>query len=451
MNSFLKYLYTLSIGLLFSYSTLVVAAAIDVPKQFSSIQAAIDGAKAGDVVKVKAGRYRENIVLKEGVILRGDGAENTIIDGSGHGTVVVGAKGSVIEGFLIAGSGKSGTTGQAMDMGIAADHAPMTIANCHISKNNGGIRLYYSPSNIINNRITENRGYGIYNLYSDMAAANNIISDNGGSGISNSYSNPEIVNNTIHNNETGIYSEVSRVVVNNNIISANRVTGIYWAEFPNGQDGAEPILSYNLVWGNKADFYHVSAGMGAVAADPLFVNGAKGDFKLKPGSPAYLKGDEKRRNPDGSRSHIGAFGGTLAQLAIPAPPQLKSYADLPTRADKIKEPDYTSQGAWSMGNSSGEGNYQSYCVMCHGAQGKGDGVLGESLDVKPRDLSNSALLSARSDDFLFKVIKNGGAAAGFTENMMPFAGQLSDTEIRNVIAYIREKICHCQYSKEAEK
>ncbi len=112
------------------------------------------------------------------------------------------------------------------------------------------------------------------------------------------------------------------------------------------------------------------------------------------------------------------------------------------------EPDPTSQETWSAGTASGHGNYDSYCVTCHGAEGKGDGVLAESLDVKPRDLSDPAFTSSKTDEHLFKTIKQGGATVGLTENMPPFSGQLSDEEIRNVVAYLRQEICKCTYKGE---
>ncbi len=112
------------------------------------------------------------------------------------------------------------------------------------------------------------------------------------------------------------------------------------------------------------------------------------------------------------------------------------------------EPDPTSQETWSAGNASGQGNFESYCVTCHGAEGKGDGVLAESLDVKPRDLSDPAFTATKTDDQLFKAIKEGGASVGLTENMTPFSGQLSDEEIRNVVAYLRLEICKCTYKGE---
>jgi mono/diheme cytochrome c family protein len=421
------------------------AKTLKVPSEFMTIETAIDRASAGDVVLVAPGRYKENIKLKKGIILRGSGSDMTTIDGGGKGNVVEGAEDSLIEGFTVTNSGMKGRTGSAMDVGISADHAPMTIANCRIVGNNGGIRVYYSPSNIVNNIISDNKLFGISNVFSDSTVKNNINVNNGDYGIIISYSTPKIINNTLYKNSGGIHSEVSKVVIKNNIIVKNSTVGIRWVEDPDAQDGVEPVLSYNLIWGNGEDFYHVSSGTGDLSKEPRFIDMTKGNFHLKTDSPAVNSGDEAGTDPDGTRSDIGAFGGSMAQEEIPLSPQVKSYADINLGTGIIKEPDYTSQAAWAGGTTSGEGNFQSYCVTCHGPEGKGDGMLAESLDVMPRDLTNAALISARSDDLLFKTIKGGGASVGLSENMISFEGQLSDEEIRNIITYIRTDICKCEY------
>lgn len=434
-----------------------------VPSEYKTIQSAIDAAIAGDVVQVAAGKYKENIVLKEGIIVQGAGADSATIDGGGKGNVVEGARGSVIEGFTITNSGKRGTTGDIMDVGISAKHAPMTIANCRIIGNNAGIRTYFAPSNIINNVVADNRGYGLYILYSDSSIKNNIIYNNGSYGVYNSYSNPEVINNTIFKNFDGIYSEVSKVVVKNNIIVDNKSSGIRWAEFPEAQkgtgivQGVEPILSYNLIFGNKTNRVNVSPAEGDISKDPFLANAAKGDAHLKKGSPAIDVGSEDKadNDPDGTRNDIGAYGGSLAQKQIPASPKYVSYASLKIKTEALTDPDYGSQATWSgeEGKKSGKGLFQSWCVTCHGVAGKGDGQLADTLGpgIKPRDLTNAELLSQRSEEFLFNVIKNGGPAVGFSDAMMSFGATLSDEEINNVISYMRKEICKCQYKGEAGK
>jgi hypothetical protein len=416
------------------------AATIKVPSEYKTIQAAIDRAEPGDTIQVAPGNYTGDLTLKENMVLQGAGAKTTTITGTGKGSVIEGAKGAVIEGFTITGSGGKGTIGVTMDAAVSGNNAPMTIANNRITGNNTGIKLYYSPSNIINNEIAGSAVYGIYLIYSDSLVENNIIAKSGSHGIYNSYSDPEIINNTLAGNFTGIFSEISKVVVKNNIVANNTLAGIRWAEFPEGQYRAEPILSYNLVWGNGEDYINVEPGKGDVSKDPLFEDLKKDDFHLKNGSPAAKAGE--------GGTDLGAFGGQYAQASIPASPKEKSYAklSLKERLETLKEPDYMTQTDWRKDPVSyGRGDFQGHCVPCHGPQGRGDGLLADTLDVRPRDLSDKAIMSTRTDEMLFKVIKDGGASMGFSESMMSFNIQFRDEEIMNVIQYIRAEICKCRY------
>ncbi len=146
-----------------------------------------------------------------------------------------------------------------------------------------------------------------------------------------------------------------------------------------------------------------------------------------------------------NRHHIKSFIFTamfsgVFYLSAPAASQVIQLA----AADK--EPDYTSQQAWQGGMQSGEGNFMANCVTCHGPQGKGDGVLADSLDVKPRDLTNKSIMASRTDEYLFKVIKHGGVSVGLSDSMPLWGTTFSDVEINNIIEYIRTRICECKYN-----
>lgn len=413
------------------------SAILKVPVQYDNIQKAIDRASPGDTVLVAPGKYRGDIRLKEKVVLQGAGAETTIIEGAGAGSVIEGAKEAVVEGFTITGSGRKGSIGVTLDAGISCFNAPMTIANNRIKGNNTGIKLYYSPSNVINNEITGSAFYGIYLIYSDSLIENNVISRNASHGIYNSYSNPEIANNTLTANYTGMFSEVSRVVVRNNIITGNKIAGVNWAEFIGSQYRTEPVLFNNLVWGNGEDYVNVARPASDISKDPKFGAG----HRLKAGSPALKAGD--------GGGEIGAFGGRYAQSKVPLPPSEKSYAklSLKERIETIKEPDYMTQKDWRDDPlRRGRGDFEGFCVPCHGPQGKGDGLLADTLDVKPRDLSDPSIMSNRTDETIFKVIKEGGGSVGFSDSMMSFSAQFTDDEVRNIIKYIRSEICRCGFA-----
>ncbi len=95
----------------------------------------------------------------------------------------------------------------------------------------------------------------------------------------------------------------------------------------------------------------------------------------------------------------------------------------------------------------GKDNFIANCSPCHGDTGKGDGPLMDTLGegVVPRNLSDANLLSARTDEFLFKVTKSGGAVVGFSEAMPSWKETFTDAEIKQIIQYVRNSICKCKY------
>ena len=93
----------------------------------------------------------------------------------------------------------------------------------------------------------------------------------------------------------------------------------------------------------------------------------------------------------------------------------------------------------------GKETFQNTCAACHGPEGKGDGVAAASLDPKPRNLTDAAFMSTQSDDRIYKVISEGGASVGLSPMMAAWGGTLSEQDIWNVIAYIRQDLCKCQY------
>ena len=87
--------------------------------------------------------------------------------------------------------------------------------------------------------------------------------------------------------------------------------------------------------------------------------------------------------------------------------------------------------------AAGKAKYDQNCVVCHGATGKGDGAAAASLNPKPRNFTDQAYMSKRTDAQLTAVIKSGGAANGLSAMMAPFGTMLSDADIANVVAYVR--------------
>ncbi|MBT5108136.1 MAG: cytochrome c [Rhodospirillaceae bacterium] len=91
-------------------------------------------------------------------------------------------------------------------------------------------------------------------------------------------------------------------------------------------------------------------------------------------------------------------------------------------------------------------NYQAYCVQCHGLKGNGMGVNIRDMSVQPRDHTDAKSMGGRSDEELFKVIKEGGLAVSKSVLMPAWQGTLSDAEITNLVGYLRQ-LCKCKFGK----
>ena len=89
-------------------------------------------------------------------------------------------------------------------------------------------------------------------------------------------------------------------------------------------------------------------------------------------------------------------------------------------------------------------NYKAYCVQCHGIEGNGKGVNIRDMSVQPRDHTDAKAMSTRSDDSLFKVIKEGGLSISKSVLMPNWGGTLSDEEIKDLVLYLRT-LCKCKY------
>ena len=84
----------------------------------------------------------------------------------------------------------------------------------------------------------------------------------------------------------------------------------------------------------------------------------------------------------------------------------------------------------------GKKTYDLMCARCHGSAGKGDGPVSRALPTKPGSLANGQHMKTLTDEYLFTVIKEGGASVGKSP-LMPAWGGLSDQDVWNVVAYIR--------------
>ena len=87
----------------------------------------------------------------------------------------------------------------------------------------------------------------------------------------------------------------------------------------------------------------------------------------------------------------------------------------------------------------GRSGYTTYCVVCHGANGKPDASsdVVKALGVMPADFSDPLFNSREPADDWKMVIEHGGYAMGLAEQMPAQGSALDAEQINNVTAYIK--------------
>jgi parallel beta-helix repeat protein len=253
---------------------------------YSSIQAAVDAADPGDVIKVAAGVYTDVharggitqvVYISETVTLRGGYSNDfttrdpnvhpTTLDAQGQGRAlaIIGYGISpTIEGLHITG----GVTPEPLIRGggVYVEDASGVISGNVIYSNTasyygGGVYLSWSSARLVNNTIQNNTstpglgsGGGLY-LDSDTSTLeNNVIENNAslsGAGVHMYKSNATLEGNTITDNTAGqgggIYIIYGHPTLSANVINANAASvggGLYLHD-------SEPLLVNNAIIDNQ--------------------------------------------------------------------------------------------------------------------------------------------------------------------------------------------------------
>jgi cytochrome c553 len=79
-------------------------------------------------------------------------------------------------------------------------------------------------------------------------------------------------------------------------------------------------------------------------------------------------------------------------------------------------------------------NWDKHCLKCHGKDGKGGTKMGRQAGVK--DYTDPKVQEEMKDDKALETVKKGIMEKG-KERMNPYAGELTDDEIKALIAYMR--------------
>ncbi len=98
----------------------------------------------------------------------------------------------------------------------------------------------------------------------------------------------------------------------------------------------------------------------------------------------------------------------------------------PPEADKLKNPLIGQELAIKEGKKL----FATYCAICHGEKGKGDGIAGAALNPKPSNLT-TATFHTQSDGAIFWKITEGRAP------MASYKATLSEEERWQLVSYLR--------------
>jgi hypothetical protein len=330
-----------------------------------TVQFTIDNrASAGDIIKISAGSFPSNLILRKSLVLQGSSSGTTFLDGGNSGPVAIVLPGqrvvfefvTLLHGFTFgcgAGIRNLGTvallqatvtlnTAYQIDLGPGqgggiCNNGSVSMVATTISNNTaaeaGGImnvgNLAVSRSTISGNTSQSFGGgvesFGPFYVVDSTIANNTAIY---GSGIYN-VGDLVLASSTVSGNVTdggiggGIYSDSSGTVTMKNTIVSGNTAGFSSPDC----SGVVSSLGYNLIGdasgctitGGPGDLTDFPAGLGPLANN----GGATQTFSLTPGSAAIDAGDpagctspagqplsvDQRGAPrtSGSRCDIGSY------------------------------------------------------------------------------------------------------------------------------------------------
>lgn len=84
----------------------------------------------------------------------------------------------------------------------------------------------------------------------------------------------------------------------------------------------------------------------------------------------------------------------------------------------------------------GKETFTTLCVSCHGEKGDGNGPAGAAINPHPTNFTDPANAERLTPEWVYKMVKNGGAANGKSPMMVAWSGTLDDQKIRDVAAYV---------------
>jgi hypothetical protein len=258
------------------------------PGRFTSIQKTIQVASDRDTILVSPGTYYEtlNYLGIQVMVLSEFGPQVTTLipaDQFGPlGTWISGeTRDAVLDGFTITGYNVN-SPGDTVAMFEMNKLSSPLIKNCIIRDNHGVTiaRIMDDGPAFIRCQFYNNSGGPVMAIYGGTVS---------------------LLNCTIDRCEFGVYAYNADVEVRNSIIS--NCTG-YAAR------GKISQFDYNNVWNNVVGLDSgARSGLHDISADPRYIDGLGGDYRLLAGSLCINSGDPNSffNDPDGTRADMGAI------------------------------------------------------------------------------------------------------------------------------------------------
>jgi parallel beta-helix repeat protein len=235
-----------------------------------------------------------------------------------------------IIGFDVSGIGRTGLYNDGSHVRFIANHVHDVAGPTSALCNNGGAGIFHgnysgSDNETIGNRVHDigwtnaslcatsgSQVHGIYHANRGGHIFNNLVYHNRAYGIHLWHAASDVVisGNTVFNNgSSGLAvgagaetkgNQADNCLISNNIFAYNARYGFV----ESGNTGTHNRYIKNLAYENKLGRFQLQNGNMAadtIDADPQFVNytgDSRGDYRLKPGSPALRSGSTERVPPD---------------------------------------------------------------------------------------------------------------------------------------------------------
>jgi parallel beta helix pectate lyase-like protein len=297
-----------------------------VPAQYATIQAAIDAANAGDTILVKAGVYQEALRFKEGIELRGENRDTTIVRFSSPPTGVVGqahynipleirgcAAGTISNiGFEQKRSDERTEGNVWMADAIELFDSSITIEDCRAQSEAGAGILISGPKSaptLVRNQCRQNKQCGISFEHGACGKAeNNVCEGNQYAGIMarGPGTSPELVNNQCRDNEViGILiKQGAQGKADSNVCEQNKQDGILVSD-----SGTAPQVVKNQCRGNAHFGIELYDAQGRADSNVCEKNRWSGIAASGSGAAPELTNNQCRSNEvDGLLFQNGAHG-----------------------------------------------------------------------------------------------------------------------------------------------